>query len=433
MENAADNFQVRTDPGVELLNWVERAHIGQLLTFNKGRMLFWQGDPVEYVYLVKIGAVKIYSLSLDGKSYAYGVIGAGDIVGATSLIQCIAHESLAEVIEDSQVIVIAAEEFNKLLWEERQFSMLVMKKLAQGLSQIASNARDSSLADVQQRLKHRLVELAKGHGSATEKGVRINLDLTHENIATLVAANRSTVTILLNELKEQGFLWKEGRHLVIIPPDHVEILDELTRSIVNGEEEDAKKWASKAIESGVDPIKALNALTKGMNLIDRMFNRDEIDVSDVILSAYSMKSALPIVEAEIERSRQQVHSIGRVVIGTVYGDIHDIGQTMVTMLLKSRGFEVIDLGINVNHNQFVQAINDYQPDILAMSSLMTTSTQEQFKVIRALSEAGLRDRVKVIVGGSAVTQKLSEQMGADGYEPTAHRAVELAWRLTHSQ
>lgn len=432
MESTGNDFQEQTDPGSDLLAWVEREHVGQLQTFRRGRMLFWQDDPVEYIYLVKSGAVKVNSISQDGKIFAYGVIGTGGIVGITSLLQCIAHESVAEAIEDTQVVAIAAAEFNHLLLTERQFSMFVMKKLAQGLSMLAAKARDSGLLDVQQRLKHRLVDLAKSHGSATEKGVKINLDLTHEEIATLVAANRSTVTSLLNELKEQGFLWREGRHLVIMPPIHIEILEELTRSVVNGEEDEAKTWASKAVESGVDPIKALNALTSGMNLIDRMFNRDEIDVSDVILSAYSMKSALPIVEAAIEKNRQKVNSIGKVVIGTVHGDIHDIGQTMVAMLLKAKGFEVIDLGTNVSYERFVQAILDYQPDILAMSSLMTTSTQEQFKVIRALIDIGLREKVKVIVGGSAVTQKLSEQMGADGYEPTAHRAVELAWRLTNS-
>jgi len=432
MEFTGIDSQEHKDPGSDLLAWVEYGHIGEVQTFRRGRMLFWQGDPVEHIYLVKSGAVKVNTISQDGKIFAYGVIGTGGMVGITSLLQGIAHESVAEAIEDTQVVAIAAAEFNHLLVTERQFSMLVMKKLAQGLSMLAAKARDSGLLDVQQRLKHRLVELARGHGSATDKGVKINLDLTHEEIATLVAANRSTITSLLNELKEQGFLWREGRHLVIMPPVHIEILDELTRSVVNGEEDEAKTWATKAVESGVDPIKALNALTSGMNLIDRMFNRDEIDVSDVILSAYSMKSALPIVEAAIEKNRQKVHSIGKVVIGTVHGDIHDIGQTMVAMLLKAKGFDVIDLGTNVRYEQFVQAILDHQPDILAMSSLMTTSTQEQFKVIRALIDTGLREKVKVIVGGSAVTQKMSEQMGADGYEPTAHRAVELAWRLTNS-
>ncbi|HWQ83527.1 MAG TPA: cobalamin-dependent protein [Anaerolineales bacterium] len=432
METTGDHYQEQTDLGADLLKWVEHEHIGQLRTYNRGRMLFWQGDPVEFVYMVKNGAVKVNSISQDGKSYAYGVIGAGGIVGVTSLLQCIAYEFMAEAIEDTQVIAIAAAEFNQLLLTERQFSLLVIKKLAQGLSLLASKARDSGLLDAQQRLKHRLVELAKDHGSATEKGVKINLDLTHEEIATLVSANRSTITGLLNELKEQGFLWKEGRHLVIIPPVHIEILDELTRSVVNGEEEEAKKWANKAVESGVDPVKALNALTSGMNLNDRMFNRDEIDVSDVILSAYAMKSAIPIVEAEIEKGRQKVHSIGRVVIGTVSGDIHDIGRTLVAMLLRARGFEVIDLGINVSCDDFTQATLKFKPDILAMSSLMTTSAQEQFKVIRALREAGLREEVKVIVGGGAITEKLKQEMGADGYEPTAHRAVELAWRLTHS-
>jgi len=432
MESAHSNYQKQTAPGYELLEWVEREHIGRLQTYSRGRMLFWQGDPVEYVYLVKRGAVKINSISQDGKSYAYGVIGAGGIVGVTSLLQGVAHESVAEVIEDTEVIAISATEFNQLLWKERQFSLLIMQKLAQGLSLLANKARDAGLSDVQQRLKHRLVELARDHGSATDKGIKINLDLTHEEIATLVAANRSTITGLLNELKEQGFLWKEGRHLVIMPPAHIEILDELTRSVVNGEEDEAKKWASKAIDSDVDPTKALIALTNGMNLIDRMFNRDEIDVSDVILSAYAMKSAIPIIEDKIANSRQKMHSIGRVIIGTVHGDIHDIGRTLVAMLLRARGFEVIDLGISVSCDDFIQATLKFKPDILAMSSLMTTSAQEQFKVISALREAGLREDVKVIVGGGAITDKLKQQMGADGYEPTAHRAVELAWRLTHS-
>ena len=201
---------------------------------------------------------------------------------------------------------------------------------------------------------------------------------------------------------------------------------------MDGSEEDARNWARKAIENNVDAVKALDALCNGMKLVDRMFNRDEIDVSDVILSAFAMKSAIPTIEAEIEQSGKEMSSMGTIVIGTVTGDIHDIGRTLVAMLLKARGFDIIDLGNNVSVSDFVEAVRKHKPDILAMSSLMTTGRQEQFEVIQALIEAGLRDRVKVIVGGSAITQELSQQMGANGYEPTAHRAVELAWRLTHS-
>ncbi|PIU91771.1 MAG: hypothetical protein COS63_00490 [Anaerolineae bacterium CG06_land_8_20_14_3_00_57_67] len=119
-----------------------------------------------------------------------------------------------------------------------------------------------------------------------------------------------------------------------------------------------------------------------MKLVDRMFNRDEIDLSDVILSAFAMKSAIPTIEAEIEQSGKEMSSIGTIVIGTVTGDIHDIGRTLVAMLLKARGFDIVDLGNNVSISDFVEAVRKHKPDILAMSSLMTTGRQEQIEVIR---------------------------------------------------
>ncbi len=426
------SMQGQTDPGVELLRWVEQERIGKLLKFSKGQMLFWQGDPVEYIYLVKEGAIKIFSLYLDGKVYAYGILGVGGVCGVTNLLEERPYEAFAEVIEDAEVIAIAAREFKRLIAENTQFSLLIMKRLACEIRLLANKASDMAFFDVQKRLKRRLLELASEHGNVVDKGIRINLDLTHEEIAALVAANRSTITTILNELKEQGFLWREGRHFVVLSPDHMEILDELTRAVVDGEELAAKEYARKSVNLGVEPIKALHALSEGMKMIDRMYSRNEVDISDVILSAYAMKSALPIIEAELDRRGQKVRTIGKVVIGTVYGDVHDIGRTMVAMLLKARGFEIVDLGINVSVEEFIEAVLRHKPDILAMSSLMSTSVQEQFKVIRALNQAGLRHHVKVIVGGSAVTKKLSEQMGADGYEPTAHRAAELAWRLMYS-
>jgi 5-methyltetrahydrofolate--homocysteine methyltransferase len=163
-----------------------------------------------------------------------------------------------------------------------------------------------------------------------------------------------------------------------------------------------------------------------------MYARGEIDVSDVVLAAFAMKSSLPILEAEMERAGHVVDYLGTIVIGTVQGDIHDIGSTMVSMLLKARGFRVIDLGVDVSTIKFVDAVRSYQPQILAMSTLMTTTTHELFGVINTLVDEGLREQVKVMVGGSALTRQLSEKMGADGYEPSAHRAAELAWRLTRS-
>ena len=140
-------------------------------------------------------------------------------------------------------------------------------------------------------------------------------------------------------------------------------------------------------------------------------------------------SAMPIIDEEIRRKALKRESLGTVVIGTVYGDIHTIGKTMVAILLNANGFIVHDLGTNVTSEQFLGAVRNYKPDILAMSALMTMTVPEQRKIIAALTEGGVRSKVKVMVGGAAVTQEFADEIGADGYDPTAPGAVELARTL----
>ncbi len=405
----------------------------QVVRYAKGDILHWQGDPVEAILVVQNGAIKISSISADGRTSTYSVLGTGGMIGAEPYLLGKPHETLAEAIEDTQVVTLQTGEFQRILTTDPQFSLLVMRKLAQDVHGLSRKVRDWAVLDVQQRIKSSLVELANDHGIVTDKGIRIDLDLTHEEIGEMVAANRTTITACLSELRRQGYLWKEGRHLYIIPPDQIEILDRLDQSVVDGSEEDAKLYALNSISKNVDPLKALEALTSGMRRVDRMFARDEIDVSDVILAAYAMKRAIPIIEDEVERTDRTIQYLGTIVIGTVFGDIHDIGRTLVSMLLKARGFKVVDLGVNVPADQFVDAVKCHQPQILAMSTLMSTTAQEPFNVIHALAQQGLRDQVKVIVGGNAITRKLCEEMGADGYETSAHRAAELAWRLTRGQ
>lgn len=421
-----------TEHDLDLVRFLEANHIGYHKHFNKDRILFWQGDPVESIIIVKRGAIKFSAISADGKTYAYSVLGHGGLAGTDSYLAGKPHQTMAEAIEDTDTLMIPTEQFQNLLANNPDFSLLVMKKLAQEVHFLTGKVRDFSLLDVQHRLKSSLIALANEHGIITEKGIRIDLDLTHEEIGEMVAANRTTITACLSELRRQGYLWTQGRRLFIIPPDHIEILDNLDQAVVDGSEDEAAHWALQTIENNIDPLKSLEALTSGMRRVDRLFARDEIDVSDVILAAYAMKSAIPIIEQEIEKTGITVQYLGTIVIGTVQGDIHDIGRTLVTMLLKARGFKVVDLGSNVSAEAFLEAVRNYQPQILAMSTLMTTTTRETFKVIDALTKEGLREKIKVIVGGSAVSEKMSQEMGADGYEPTAHRAVELAWRLTRS-
>jgi len=420
---------IHTEENPDLLSLLEANQIGQVRRFRKGRVVYWQGDPVEFVLVVRRGALKVSSITADGRKCTYTVIGPGALAGAEPFLLGVKHETLAEAIEDTEVIVILPEEFRRLLVTDSRFSLTVMTHLAKDVQALTGRVRDFSLLDVRQRLKTSLVELASDHGLVTEKGIKIDLNLTHGEIAEMLSANRTTITSALSELRRQGYLWNEGRQLCLIPLEQIEILDNLDQAVVDGSEDEARRWAVASITKGVDLHKSLEALTSGMRRVDRMYARDEIDISDIILSAYAMKSAISIVEQEIERTGTLVEYQGRIVIGTVHGDIHDIGRTVVSMLLKARGFNVIDLGADVPVARFIDAVKQHRPHILAMSTLMSAAVQEPSRVIDALCDAGLRDQVKVMVGGSAMTQKLSEQIKADGFHPSGHGATEVANRL----
>ncbi len=208
-----------------------------------------------------------------------------------------------------------------------------------------------------------------------------------------------------------------------------EILENLKKAITGYDREGAADWARKAVREKIDPIKALDTMTVAIRQIGDGFGQGELWLPDLVGAAAAMTAATPIIEEEIKRVGARRESLGIVVIGTVYGDIHTIGKTMVATLLTANGFAVNDLGINVTAESFVQGVNEHKADILAMSALMTTTAPEQRKVITALKKEGIRDTVKIMVGGGAITQEFADSIGADGYDPTAPGAVELARRL----
>jgi corrinoid protein of di/trimethylamine methyltransferase len=208
-----------------------------------------------------------------------------------------------------------------------------------------------------------------------------------------------------------------------------EVLDRLRAAIKAYDSPAAERWARKAVEQGVDPMAALDALTAAMREVGDAFGSGEIFLPELVGAADAMQKATPVLEAALRGQGKEKSNQGKVVVGTVQGDIHNIGKALVASLLTADGYDVLDLGVDVPSDKFVQAVRERRPDLLALSALLTVTAQEQRVVIEALRAAGLRDGLKVIVGGGAVTQPFAESIFADGYGESAVDAVRLAHDL----
>lgn len=208
-----------------------------------------------------------------------------------------------------------------------------------------------------------------------------------------------------------------------------EVIDKLKKAILIYDRKTASQMAVKAIEECIDPGEILNAMTETIREIGNGFERGELFLPDLVGAASAMSEAIAIVETNLEKSGKKVDKIGTVVLGTVKGDIHDIGKTMVKAFLVAENFRVIDLGVDVAAEKFIESIQKYKAEILALSALLTTTVAEQRKIIEILKEKEIKNKVKVIIGGAATNQEFADEIGADGYEATAPRAPGLCKRL----
>jgi corrinoid protein of di/trimethylamine methyltransferase len=206
-----------------------------------------------------------------------------------------------------------------------------------------------------------------------------------------------------------------------------EIFDRLSFSIVKADREMAREAAEEIIKQKIDPIEAIEqGLSKGMDIIGEQFSKMEAFLPGLMMAAQTFDSAMEILEPEIAAQKREISKRGTIVIGSVKGDVHNIGKNIVATLLKTGGFNVHDLGVDVSPLSFVEAAQKNQADVIALSSLMTTTMPGQKEVIEVLKEMGLRDRYYVIIGGGPVNQQWADQIGADGYGETAADAVLLA-------
>ena len=199
----------------------------------------------------------------------------------------------------------------------------------------------------------------------------------------------------------------------------------LHQAILTGDAKTARSITEAALAEGTDPLKLVNDLmVPSMDEVGRRFECNEYFVPELLLSARAMKAALELIRPLlVERGSEP---LGRVVIGTVKGDLHDIGKNLVAALLEGGGFEVIDLGVNVSPEKFVATVREKNANIVALSALLTTTMPSIKTTIEALKEAGVRDQVRVLIGGAPITQKYADEIGADGYSDNAPGAVTLA-------
>ena len=211
-----------------------------------------------------------------------------------------------------------------------------------------------------------------------------------------------------------------------------EIFSKLAQAVIDGEPEDAEELARQALDQGLDPLTCINeGLTPGINRVGELFASGEYFLPDLVIGGEAMKAALAILEPALAGDQER-EVLGRVVLGTVEGDLHEIGKTLVGTMLTANGFVVTDIGTNKPAADFVAAVKEANATLVGASALLTTTMPEQQKIIEALEEAGLRGQVKVMVGGAPVTQSWAEKIDADGYAEDAIAAVALAKQLVNS-
>ena len=202
-------------------------------------------------------------------------------------------------------------------------------------------------------------------------------------------------------------------------------LNHISEALQRGDAEKVKELVKQALEEGLVPKEILeNGLIKGMGIIGAKFKKNEVYVPEVLIAARAMHTGMDVLRPKLVETG--VKNIGKVIIGTVTGDLHDIGKNLVKMMLEGAGFEVVDLGVDVSVEKFVEAAKEHQPNIIGMSALLTTTMVNMPEVIKALESAGLRDKVKIMIGGAPITQNYAEQIGADSYSPDAASAADMA-------
>jgi corrinoid protein of di/trimethylamine methyltransferase len=209
-----------------------------------------------------------------------------------------------------------------------------------------------------------------------------------------------------------------------------DVLNQLQEAVVAGEPERARELAVQALEASIAPLDAIDqALNPGMQIVGDRYECGDYFIPDLMMAAEAMKAAMQVLEPELMARQEQRQILGTVVIGTVEGDIHEIGKSLVATMLGAAGFQVHDLGVDVPVERFVEQVKATNANVVGLSALLTTTMRNQEAVIEALKKAGLREGVKVVIGGAPASPEWAETIGADGYAENANEAVGVVRQL----
>ncbi|MDZ7330704.1 MAG: corrinoid protein [candidate division KSB1 bacterium] len=208
----------------------------------------------------------------------------------------------------------------------------------------------------------------------------------------------------------------------------MELLQQIANSVITGKANETETLVKQALDANIPVRDILNqGLIAAMDVVGTKFKNNEFYVPEVLIAARAMKAGMKLLKPRFAESG--VASIAKLALGTVKGDLHDIGKNLVAMMLEGAGFEIIDLGVDVAPEKFVQAVRQSQAQVVGMSALLTTTMLNMKATLQALKDEGLRDSVKVIIGGAPVTQSYADEIGADGYAPDAATAVTVVKQL----
>jgi 5-methyltetrahydrofolate--homocysteine methyltransferase len=206
------------------------------------------------------------------------------------------------------------------------------------------------------------------------------------------------------------------------------IFERLSTAILEGDEEKAPKLVQKGLDQGLEPKEILDkGLIVGMDEVGVRFKRGDMFVPEVLMSADAMAGSMKILRPKLVESGAKM--LGTIVMGTVKDDLHDIGKNLVSMMCEGAGFEIVNIGFNADPEKFIEAIKEHQPDVVGMSAMLTTTMRAMGHTIKAIEEAGLRDQVKIMVGGAPVDKEFADAIGADGYGSNAAHGSEVAQQL----